>query len=77
MQSLSLVFEHRIIGDPGTCNAIRLQFIDEIKSFPTTIVLDGQHKIKKVHTGFYGPGTGSYYQKFTEEFYMLLDKITE
>ena len=54
-----------------------LVFIDQIKSFPTTIVLDRDHKIKKVHTGFYGPGTGSYYQKFTEEFYMLLDKITE
>ena len=52
-----------------------LTFIDEIKSFPTTIVLDKKHQIKKVHTGFYGHGTGSYYHKFKEDFTLLMDKI--
>ncbi|TXC85361.1 TlpA disulfide reductase family protein [Luteibaculum oceani] len=54
-----------------------LLFIDEIKSFPTTIIMDKNHKIKKVHTGFYGPGTGSYYVKFKEDFTLLLDKILQ
>ncbi|MGB0165323.1 MAG: TlpA disulfide reductase family protein [Luteibaculum sp.] len=52
-----------------------LVFLDEIKSFPTTIFLDKKHKIQRIHTGFYGPGTGSYYDKFREETLLLLDKV--
>lgn len=37
-------------------------------SFPTTIFLDRNHKVVKVHAGFNGPGTGLYYGQFTQMF---------
>lgn len=45
-----------------------LPMLDEIRSFPTTIYLDKNHKVRKIHTGFSGPGTGEYYAKFAEDF---------
>ena len=41
--------------------------LDEIKSYPTLLVLNKNHEIINVHTGFYGPGTGAYYTSFVKE----------
>jgi thiol-disulfide isomerase/thioredoxin len=32
-------------------------------AFPTTIFLDKKGNVRKIHTGFAGPGTGTYYQE--------------
>jgi hypothetical protein len=32
-------------------------------AFPTTIFLDKKGNVRKIHTGFNGPGTGKYYQR--------------
>ena len=40
--------------------------LKEIIAFPTLIIVDRMGKIAWVHTGFYGPGTGVYYQKNKE-----------
>jgi thiol-disulfide isomerase/thioredoxin len=37
-------------------------------AFPTTIFLDKENKVYKVHTGFAGQATGEYFDKFTKEF---------
>lgn len=37
--------------------------LTEILAFPTLIIVDAQGKIAWVHTGFYGPGTGVYYEQ--------------
>ena len=42
--------------------------IDEIKAFPTSIYIDKKGKVRKIHTGFTGPGTGKYYEDFKKEF---------
>lgn len=52
-----------------------LPMLNKIMSFPTSIVLDKQHKVRQIHTGFSGPGTGVYYDKFVEEFNLLMDKL--
>jgi hypothetical protein len=39
-----------------------------IKTFPTSIVLDKKGKVRKIDTGFFGPGTGVYYERYKEEF---------
>ncbi|MBL4772157.1 MAG: TlpA family protein disulfide reductase [Alcanivoracaceae bacterium] len=44
-----------------------LGFLDEVKSYPTTIFLDKNHQVKKIHTGFSGPGTGEHYQQLVSE----------
>jgi hypothetical protein len=36
-------------------------------SYPTSIFIDRKGNIQKIRTGFYGPGTGEYYEKYTQE----------
>jgi len=36
-------------------------------SYPTSIFLDKKGKIRKIRTGFYGPGTGEFYTRYTEQ----------
>lgn len=42
--------------------------LKEFKAFPTTIIIDKKGIVKKIHTGFSGPGTGSYYTNYIKEF---------
>lgn len=52
-----------------------LPMLNHVLSFPTTIILDKKGDVVKVHTGFYGPGTGSYYEEFKTSTENLLDKL--
>lgn len=49
-------------------SAEKLPFLNHVVSYPTTIVIDKKGKVRKIHTGFYGPGTGKYYEDFKKEF---------
>jgi hypothetical protein len=49
--------------------------LDKVLAFPTTIFIDRQGKVRRIHTGFSGPGTGKYYQEFVEEFNQFTDKL--
>lgn len=42
--------------------------LNDISSFPTTLVLDKAGNISFVHTGFNGPGTGEVYENFKQRF---------
>ena len=42
--------------------------ITPIKAFPSTIFIGKDGKVKKFHTGFYGPGSGRYFDEFKKEF---------
>ena len=44
-----------------------LPFLSEVISFPTTILVDRNGSIVRVHTGFDGPGTGEPYQNYVRE----------
>ena len=41
--------------------------LNQIISFPTTLFIDQEGQIQKIHTGFYGPGTGQYYDRYVSE----------
>lgn len=45
----------------------KFSMLNEIISFPTSIYLDKEGIVRKVHTGFYGPGTGIYFDNYTRE----------
>lgn len=45
-----------------------LPMLNAIVAFPTTIFIGKDGKVKKIHTGFNGPGTGIYFEQFKEEF---------
>jgi thiol-disulfide isomerase/thioredoxin len=44
-------------------------------AFPTTIFLDKKGNVRKIHTGFSGPGTGKYYEEETAAFNKEIDKL--
>ncbi|KAA9339139.1 TlpA family protein disulfide reductase [Hymenobacter busanensis] len=45
------------------------------QAFPTTIFLDKKGVVRKVHTGFSGPGTGQYYEQEKAEFNKTIDQL--
>ncbi len=52
----------------------KLPMINKIMSYPTAIVLNKNKEIIKIHTGFYGPGTGTYYEDYVKEMRALIEK---
>jgi hypothetical protein len=46
-----------------------------IKAFPTTIFIGKDGKVKKVHPGFAGPGTGEHHEIFKKEFNATIDEL--
>ena len=52
-----------------------LPMLADYKGFPTTIIIDKKGDVRKIHTGFSGPGTGKYYTEFTKEFEKLTDDL--
>jgi len=47
--------------------AEKLPMLNHVLSFPTSIYIDRTGKVRRIHTGFSGPGTGEYYHEFVEE----------
>ncbi|MBC7720377.1 MAG: TlpA family protein disulfide reductase [Pedobacter sp.] len=48
-----------------------------IKVFPSTIILDKQGKVRTIDTGFFGPGTGEYFENFKKEFNKVVDGLVK
>jgi thiol-disulfide isomerase/thioredoxin len=49
--------------------------LSPIKVFPSTIFLDRKGRVREVHTGFYGPGTGIHYEEFKKEFESIISRL--
>jgi thiol-disulfide isomerase/thioredoxin len=58
-------------GEP----AKSLPMMAKVVGFPTTIIIDKKGDVRKIHTGFSGPGTGHYYTEFTNEFETLTNGL--
>jgi thiol-disulfide isomerase/thioredoxin len=41
--------------------------LNQVMSFPTAIFIGRDGNVKKIHTGFNGPGTGTYYEDYVKE----------
>ncbi len=52
-----------------------LPMLSNFLAFPTTIIIDKKGEVRKIYTGFSGPGTGAYYTQFTEQFERLTDNL--
>ncbi len=52
-----------------------LPMLNKFMAFPTTIIIDKKGEVRKIHTGFSGPGTGKYYTEFAEEFDKLITDL--
>ena len=54
-----------------------LPMLSQVLSFPTTIVLNKNHEVELIHTGYSGPATGTEHEKFVNRFTALLNRITQ
>jgi peroxiredoxin len=52
-----------------------LPMLNHVLSFPTTIFIDKKGKVRKIHTGFSGPATGSYYEEYVDEFNSFMSQL--
>jgi thiol-disulfide isomerase/thioredoxin len=64
------------LNDAAAASAA-LPMLNKVMGFPTTIIIDKKGKVRRIHTGFSGPGTGVYYDEFVEEFNLLIEKLLE
>jgi len=76
MEKLDIDYEVLIAGTNDKQKASKtLPMLNEIAAFPTTIFIGKDGKVKKIHTGFSGPGTGQYYEQFKEEFNTTVNEL--
>ena len=52
-----------------------LPMLNKVMAFPTTIFIGKDGKVKKIHTGFSGPGTGIYYEQFKQHFNETINEL--
>jgi hypothetical protein len=55
--------------------AKRLPQLNGIFAFPTTVFLDRKGRVRRIYTGFSGPGTGGHYQQLTEDFDATVEQL--
>jgi thiol-disulfide isomerase/thioredoxin len=69
IEKLDVTYDFVIAGTSDKKKASEtLPMLNAVVSFPTTIFIGKDGKVKKIHTGFTGPGTGEYYEQYIEEF---------
>lgn len=51
--------------------------LNHILSYPTTIFMDKNKKVRKIYTGFNGPATGKLYEEFKQEFDVFTQKLLQ
>ena len=49
--------------------------LENIEGFPTTIFINKNGDVEKIHTGFNGPGTGEHYDEQKKEFYGIINNL--
>jgi thiol-disulfide isomerase/thioredoxin len=52
-----------------------LPMLEKVVAFPTTIFIGRDGKVKKIHTGFSGQGTGQYFEEFVQYFNQTVNDL--
>jgi len=52
-----------------------LPMLNKVISYPTAIFIDKSGKIREIHTGFSGPGTGADYEQYKKETKELIEEL--
>lgn len=61
-------YDFLIAGKANKIEAAKaLPMLNHVMSYPTSIFIDRKGNIRKIRTGFYGPSTGDYYLRYTEQ----------
>jgi len=73
-EKLNVGYEFVIAGTYDKAQASEtLPALNSVLAFPTTIFIGSDGKVKHIHTGFSGPGTGIYYEQFKERFNQIVN----
>ena len=77
-EKLSVPYDFVIAGTSTTKSATEsLPMLNKVMSFPTSIFIDRKGKVRRIHTGFSGPATGSYYEEYVLEFNSFMKELIE
>ncbi|WP_340198490.1 peroxiredoxin family protein [Ascidiimonas sp. W6] len=55
----------------------KVPMLNQVLSYPTSIFLDKQGVVRRIHTGFNGPATGEKYTLFKKDFESFLTKLLQ
>ena len=53
----------------------KLPFLDHVMSYPTCIFVDRKGMVRRIRTGFYGPGTGEHYVNYRRNLELFLQEM--
>jgi len=75
-EKLNVGYDFVIAGTYDKAKASEtLPALNRVMAFPTTIFIGRDGKVKHIHTGFTGPGTGIYYVQFQERFNQIVNEL--
>ncbi len=75
-EKLNVTYDFVIAGVNDKVKAAEtLPMLNKVVAFPTTIFIGKDGKVKYIHTGFSGPGTGIYYEQFKESFNQKINEL--
>jgi len=75
-EKMDVHYDFLIAGTSTTESASEsLPMLNKVISFPTSIIIDKNGKVRRIHTGFNGPATGMIYEEFAEEFNVFMNEL--
>lgn len=74
---LNVNYEMLVTGFTNKKNEVMssLPALSTFIAFPTLIIIDKKGVVRKIHTGFTGPGTGKHYDEFINQFEKTIEDI--
>jgi len=76
VEKLEVHYDFLIAGSRDNAKAsATLPMLNRVTAFPTTIFIDKEGKVRRIHTGFSGPGTGEYYTRLIKDFNQTIDQL--
>ncbi|AHJ96796.1 TlpA disulfide reductase family protein [Hymenobacter swuensis] len=75
-ERMNIGYDIAVAGEANKDAASKsLPQLQQVLAFPTTIFLDKKGEVRKIHTGYSGPGTGKYYEQEVAEFNKTIDQL--
>ncbi len=77
-EKLQVPYDVLIAGTATTRSAsASLPMLNEVISFPTSLIIDKKGTVRRIHTGFSGPATGIYFEEYVDDFNRFMKELLE